>query len=261
MGISGIAALASSRVISPILARLNARAGWWPLGVFKVRSNASIATVAIRGKTVTLQFPEGEFQEQQREISHLYIDDPYGLKVLPSEIHTVLDIGGNIGFFSMLARHYFPLAIIHCYEPNPALFPILTANTRDLGIVVHPAGVAATNGTAKMNFNGTTLVGSLSLHPSESGEITVTAMRDAMDRLGGTVDLVKMDCEGAEWDILEDAESLRRIKHLAMEYHLQHGSDKTVDGLVKHLKAHGLFIDSLRESSLSVVGQLTASRR
>ena len=29
-----------------------------------------------------------------------------------------------------------------------------------------------------------------------------------------------MDCEGSEWDILEDPESLRQVDNITLEYHL-----------------------------------------
>jgi hypothetical protein len=44
-----------------------------------------------------------------------------------------------------------------------------------------------------------------------------------MDRLGADVDLMKIDCEGAEWDLFEDGDSLRRVKEIRMEYHLIDG--------------------------------------
>jgi hypothetical protein len=36
------------------------------------------------------------------------------------------------------------------------------------------------------------------------------------------VDLLKLDCEGAEWSILTDTESLAAVRSLVMEYDLRH---------------------------------------
>jgi FkbM family methyltransferase len=246
------------RVVTPALIRLNSRAVWWPLGVFKIRSGAPIQRLIVDGKRVKLQFPMGEYTEQQWEINHLFCDDPYGLKSLPKNISTVLDIGGNIGFFSILARHYFPLAAVHCYEPNAELIPVIRNNTEGLGVTIFEAGVGLNNSTASWSSKGSSLCGVLRIHPN--GNMRVVSIRDALDRLGQIVDLVKMDCEGGEWMILEDSESLMRIKHLSMEYHLDLGQKKTVDGLVRLLKAHGFAIDALRESSNRSVGQLVAHR-
>jgi hypothetical protein len=81
-----------------------------------------------------------------------------------------------------------------------------------------------------------------------------------MDRLGQVANLVKMDCEGGEWAILRDRECLDPIKHLALEYNLDRGEKNSVPGLVGHLKAHGVFIDSLRESSNRTCGLVTAHK-
>jgi hypothetical protein len=38
------------------------------------------------------------------------------------------------------------------------------------------------------------------------------------------IDLLKMDCEGAEWDILPEAEPvLPRIRQICMEFHCERG--------------------------------------
>ena len=53
-------------------------------------------------------------------------------------------------------------------------------------------------------------------------------------------------------------ESLKRVKYLAMEYHLLEGTSASLWELVRLLKAEGFAIDSLRESGNRVVGLLTA---
>jgi hypothetical protein len=55
------------------------------------------------------------------------------------------------------------------------------------------------------------------------GNIPQVAFRACILRLGGSVDLLKLDCEGAEWSILTDTESLAAVKSLVMEYDLVDG--------------------------------------
>jgi hypothetical protein len=57
------------------------------------------------------------------------------------------------------------------------------------------------------------------------GDIPQISFRQAVMRLGESVDLVKLDCEGAEWDILRDAPVWNSVKNIAMEYHLWPDSD------------------------------------
>ncbi len=55
------------------------------------------------------------------------------------------------------------------------------------------------------------------------GKIPQVSFRTAVERIGGHCDLVKLDCEGAEWEILTDVTTWRKVDHLAMEYHLWFG--------------------------------------
>jgi hypothetical protein len=66
-----------------------------------------------------------------------------------------------------------------------------------------------------------------STQANEEGEIEIEPLAEAIHRLGGQVDLMKIDCEGAEWDLFEDGDSLRRVKEIRMEYHLVNG--RTID--------------------------------
>lgn len=46
-----------------------------------------------------------------------------------------------------------------------------------------------------------------------------------IDRIGGRIDLLKIDCEGAEWDIFEQHDAFRNVHQIRMEYHLLEGRD------------------------------------
>lgn len=254
--VSASAARIAQKYVSPILRRLNDRAIWWQLGHFPIRSGEAITSVRIGGRLVRLSLPVGETSQQQWELNHLYRDDPYRLATLPRDVTTVLDIGGNVGLFSILARHYFPYAAIHAYEPSPQTFGLLQQNSRGLDIEIYQEGVAASDGRADLVDRGLSLYNQVAT--STDGAIEVTSIRRAMDRLGATVDLLKLDCEGSEWGILSDTTSLRRAKHIAMEYHLGGPDCLSLWELVRLLKDASFAIQSLTESDNGVVGQLTA---
>src|SRR6185312_2783845 len=46
------------------------------------------------------------------------------------EVKTILDVGANQGQFALSAKHFYPQAAIHSFEPVPAVFNILRHNTR-----------------------------------------------------------------------------------------------------------------------------------
>src|SRR5689334_23067364 len=134
---SAWAAQLVDRITCPILARLNARSKWWPLGHFPLRSKVGLDWIKIGSEVVHLRVPPGEEDRQAAELNHIYCDDPYRLAAMPRQLRTVLDVGANVGIFSLLARHFFPYAEIHCYEPDPSILPLLLENTKRARILVH----------------------------------------------------------------------------------------------------------------------------
>jgi FkbM family methyltransferase len=125
----------------------------------------------------------------------------------------------HAGLFSLAARPHFHSAIIHAYEPNPALCSNLDRQS-EIGqfIAVHET-VGRDQGKAAWEFPGDTVF--TRCVPSQSGEIKVTAISEVIRRIAnnGMVDLLKLDCEGAEWKILKDAAAMERVANVTMKYH------------------------------------------
>ncbi|GAH33711.1 unnamed protein product [marine sediment metagenome] len=132
-------------------------------------------------------------------------------------VHSVLDIGANIGLFAMAARHHFPAATIHCYEPNLALERHLAEHCSAIGARYHMEAVGSK--TAMVSLR----IGNGSLHSvtkkQAHGRTPQIAFADAVTKLG-VVDVLKLDCEGAEWDIFSDPVPWAKVRSLCMEYHL-----------------------------------------
>lgn len=76
----------------------------------------------------------------------------------------------------------------------------------------------------------------------------------ASDFFRRRIDMVKLDCEGAEWPILFTSKTLHIIDHLCGEYHAGHfdgfaygqkvqGLDYSIDALRQLLKANGFIVE------------------
>ena len=52
------------------------------------------------------------------------------------------------------------------------------------------------------------------------------SLMQIVDHIGGQVDLMKLDIEGAEWDLFDDPSSFDGVDIIRMEYHL--GRDRTL---------------------------------
>lgn len=91
-------------------------------------------TIRAAGRRVPLHYPTDHGAES--DFFACFIRNDYGLGQQLPEVRTILDIGANVGFFSMAARGHYPHAVIHAYEPNPRVLSFLTAmfaRNRDSG--------------------------------------------------------------------------------------------------------------------------------
>lgn len=85
---------------------------------------------------------------------------------------SVMDIGGNIGLFSLWAGVNFPQARIHVYEPNPNLINSLKVNVTQVGATVFSEGISGKDGMGSLVASG------------ESMNF------QCLDRLGGDIKMV-----------------------------------------------------------------------
>jgi FkbM family methyltransferase len=200
-------------------------------------------TVRAAGKRVVLHYPP-----EHGAVSDFIgccVRNDYGLRRQLKEVKTILDIGANVGFFSLAARAHYPDAEIHAYEPNRRIFPYLEANTERLQIRVYQEAVGADEGKVAIADEGDS--NQAKTIPSADGGITQIALQRAVERLGGVVDLLKLDCEGAEWDLFRSATPWQYIRNLRMEYHLF--DNHTLQEVEQTLKQLGFRITRFEPSS------------
>lgn len=149
----------------------------------------------------------------------------YGLGHKLSNIRTIVDVGASFGFFSIAARARHPHAEIHAYEPNPRVLPLLRANTADFGVDIHAEAVGGREGTVNLIDDGPSNQARIGLPGNDllGCEVRQVSLETVLKRAGGRIDLLKLDCEGAEWEILKPGACWESIRNLRLEYHLFHG--------------------------------------
>ena len=172
------------------------------------------------------------------DFANLVFDDEYGLQRLESSPKSIVDIGANFGLFSVLASNLFPDATVHAYEPNQRAFDAAVVNLKPFpNAAVYQGGVGAESGRVSMVDKADSRMAQTVL--TDDGAIELFAFRDVVEKIDG-IDLLKLDCEGAEWDILTDTESLSSVSEIRMEYHLMRGH--TLEELRSLLAAAGFSI-------------------
>jgi FkbM family methyltransferase len=170
----------------------------------------------------------------------------------------VVDVGANIGVFSLWAERLG--ADVTAFEPEPRTFASLVENVA--GRRISPRQAALVGDTApsvrlylsQLDSTRHTAVGK----EIESGE----PLRDFVDVptatlaevVGSGCDLLKLDCEGAEFEALlgADDDTLRRAQRIILEFHRIAGSPEEI---VDRLEVAGMSVNVLWEiESVGLIG-------
>jgi len=144
----------------------------------------------------------------------------------------IIDIGANVGFFTLFAVSKYQNCIIYSFEPIYSNFQQLIKN-RDLNrtekINCFNKAVCGHGGTVKITFDPTdsfttsaTINNNDTEESLESLDVPCLTLSDIFkENHINHCDLLKMDCEGAEYDILYNTSEdvLNKIDQMAIEVH------------------------------------------
>ena len=173
---------------------------------------------------------------------------------LPSS-PVIVDIGAYIGDFSLFAAHELN-ARVFAYEPTIENLELLNENVlaNSMGGRIQVVNKAVGDGdpvTLHVSRNGEEI--HVSRYWYEGGEDrtveTVTLVDLFETHHLDKIDLLKVDCEGCEYDIFQSVPGpvFERIGNIVFEYHRFEGSDRKLDALKALLTNNGyrLSIDGL----------------
>lgn len=140
---------------------------------------------------------------------------------------TVLDLGANIGYFTLIAAKLVgPEGKVFAFEPDPKNFSLLQRNVELNGydnITLVQKAVADKSGTAEFYLGSDSWEHSLSSVNRKAGVIpvSVTSLDEFLPQ-DIAVDFIKMDIEGAEEKALRGMErilSKGTVKAIPTEFH------------------------------------------
>jgi FkbM family methyltransferase len=139
----------------------------------------------------------------------------------------ILDLGANVGAFSVFAVKRWPGCKVEAYEPVPELYALAKQNLGYLTEVkLHNAAVAAADGERPF-YLGAHNDGEGSLFdinaPGETPSLNVKCVGAASLP---KADIIKVDIEGAEWEFLDNYPHLADAYMIAVEYHAEGDKEK-----------------------------------
>jgi len=158
----------------------------------------------------------------------------------------ILDCGANLGLISIYYRWRYPAARITAFEADPTILPLLRKNleTNSCGDVeIVEAALAASSGSVSFQ-SGRACDGCVTQYrPEDQMKYGTTMTVPAVplsDFLDEPVDLLKMNIEGAEWEVLSAAEKkLRQVRAMLIEYHRWPGLPNTLHAILSLLDRNG----------------------
>ena len=164
-------------------------------------------------------------------------------------IRTIIDVGANIGCFSLHAKQLWPEARIVAIEPHPTNFASLQEHVKLSGlknITTLQVGVSDRCGSFDLYLSPRNIGGHSMYKKSDQViRIETITLQDVLEMLGseGSCDLLKIDCEGCEKALLSALTAEQAEKIGCIIFEPEHGL-YNVDELNKRLQSLGYQVAS-----------------
>ncbi len=171
------------------------------------------------------------------------ISDTYGLKNLRYiRFDNIIDIGGNIGLFTISTKKYWPKAKRVIVEPNKNSLKVLKKNlklNKINAITTNKAVIGSQKKKSiKLYLNENPAMSSLTNSAGKYIKVRTVSINQIIPETGNT--LVKIDIEGGEYSLLtkKNKSTFKKIDVLLMETH-DLGNKKNSKHVVNWLKKIG----------------------
>jgi FkbM family methyltransferase len=181
----------------------------------------------------------------------------------------IVDCGANIGMAVLFFKAVRPGAEVIAFEPHPVTFARLVEtidSNRLRDVHAENAAVGGTDGTVAFYS-----------HQSDHGSLTGSIDRSwggderletRTVRLSGwirePVDFLKIDVEGAEYDVIDDlieTDAIRWVQEAAIEFHELDTRPARLTHMTKSLEAAGFHIQVTPAAAETRVGLIRARRK
>ena len=170
----------------------------------------------------------------------LFIEEIYRFETTKDQ-PTIIDCGANIGLSSLYFKSIYPNATLHAFEPDEALFQLLTMNMEQNGFNetrLHQAAVWIEDTTLSFSNKGSE--GShIDLTNHSAHKVKAIRLATFLEQFE-QIDFLKMDIEGAEFQVVADCLSgLKKVANFFLEYHGRVDQTKQLYTLLEQVESIG----------------------
>ncbi len=162
----------------------------------------------------------------------------------------IVDVGANVGYFSLFSLMRYPKAKVFSFEPMPMNFELLekySSENKNLDFNPINKAVSGEQGHITLQYDANdSFTTSASIFDTSIGSDTLKVETTTLEHIINgykleKIDLLKLDCEGSEYSILYGAGDavLAKVNALSIETHLGKGEKENRDDLVSFIKQKG----------------------
>ena len=163
----------------------------------------------------------------------------------------VIDVGAHIGLFSLLVSQFCKTGKIFSFEPIRENFDLFVSNlelNHIQNVFPFNVGVSKNSGGLNLFLNDDQSAHSIFPNGSKSVAVDSTSLQKIFDEKKiSACKLLKLDCEGAEYDIIDSlpAEYLDKIQNMVIEYHFADTKPELIKNLIIKIKNAGFKIQTM----------------
>jgi len=237
--------------------------------IFLDPTHRGVKTVRLRGRR--LQFRVRGAMDVW-SIKETFLDrfyERYGFAIRPD--WNIIDIGAGIGEYTLYAALAQPGINLFSFEPYLESFVLMQENlglNAVTNVQVFNDAIGAATGKLILDLAGGEPLQFQShldkaVHIEKGVTVNSISLVDALAKLGlESCDLLKLDCEGAEYPILFGAprSALERVQRIVMEYH-DNLTPYTHTDLTSFLQERGFEVETFPNPVHSHLGYLRAQRK
>lgn len=206
-----------------------------------------------------------------KEISNIFTRDiysKYGLSIKTGD--TIIVLGAHVGTFTIYAAdRVTQKGKVFAYEPAPYNYLMLKRNilvNHLTQVRIFNLALSSKSGKTKLFLSDCYYEHSLKNRTDKYISVeTVTLNRVFQKNKISICDLLKVDIEGAEWEVLNNFSlaNLGKIKQIAMEYHNNNNniSSQSILNVKKILTQNGFIVYIVPNRYISSSGYLYALRK
>jgi FkbM family methyltransferase len=153
----------------------------------------------------------------------------------------IIDGGANIGLATLFFKRIYPQSRVIAFEADPSIFELLKQNIGSFHLPnVQLVNAALWNSDTSLSFTAERgASGHIATFTDTGDSVPVSAVR-LRSWLHEKIDFLKLDIEGAEYEVLDDCrEELRNVQNLFVEYHSPASSEQRLSRILDILSDAG----------------------